>query len=186
MRTAAILVSVIATAGCATAVSREQKPIAAIEVSTATQADKADLVSILKRLAPRFGFHVDDVSDRWREFGKQTKGVPPPAMKTLYVGVWNGKDDKDFIASVDDGGHNGRAWITCYSGTRPEAGRQFWMSLRSMIHRRWPNARNIPILPSGALPLAEDLRLTPDGYKVVRSAAARYDLRQKSSLLTSR
>jgi len=41
----------------------------------------------------------------------------------------------------------------------------------------------VPVLPSGGEPLAEDLRLTPKGYKIVASAASRYQLPSNSPLL---
>lgn len=154
-----------------------------MEVLTPTGDDQADLIALLRQAAPKHGFHVDDGSAQWRDFASQGKDLPPPARKTLYAGVWSGKDDDDFIAMADDGGHNGRSWITVYTGKHGAAARRFWVDLKAQLIRRWPAARSIPILPSGALPLSEDLQLTPRGYRINRSAAANYGLAPSSPLI---
>jgi hypothetical protein len=178
------IVPLLALSACsARAASVDQSPIAAIEVPTPTRADQSELIALLRQAAPKQGFHVDDGSAQWREFARQAKNLPPPAHKTLYAGVWSGKDDNDFIAMADDGGHNGRTWITCYSGNHPAAAKRFWLDLNAAIHRRWPTTKPIPILPSGALPLSDDLQITPKGYQIVRSAAAKYGLASSSPLI---
>lgn len=184
MRHAACLTAIIGLAACsAKAASGDQMPIAAIEVPTSNQVDHSDLIALLRRLAPEQGFHVDDDSAQWSDFGGRANDLPSPARKTLYAGVWRGKDDDDLIAVADDGGHNGRSWITCYSGDDPLAAKRFWKNLNTAIFQRWPKARAIPILPSGALPLVEDLKLTSTGYKIVRSAVAKYQLPSSSPLI---
>jgi hypothetical protein len=165
------------------AATKSQSPIAAIEVLTPTNDDQADLIALLRQAALKRGFHLDDGSAQWRDFARQARDLPPPARKTLYAGVWSGEDDDDFIAMADDGGHNGRSWITVYTGEHEAAARLFWVDLKTRILRRWPAARSIPILPSGALPLSEDLQLTHGGYRINRSAAAKYSLDPSSLLI---
>jgi hypothetical protein len=179
----ATLALAIVFAGCSPA-QQPEGPAAAVEISLRTTADAADLVTMLRQLAPLEGFHVDDVSAKWRDFEQQVKDFPPAIKKTIYVGIWRGKDDDDLIVSVDDGGHPGRAWITFYRGPEPKLAERFWDALIEQIRARWPNVLPIPILPSGGLPLSNDLQATPQGYKVVRSAAERYKLPATSALLT--
>lgn len=174
----------LALSACsAHAVSDDQPPIAAIEVLTPASDDRADLIALLRQAAPKQGFHVDDGSEQWRDFAKVAKDLPLPARKKLYAGIWSGKDDDDFIAMADDGGHNGRSWITVYSGKHGAAAKRFWVDLKAQLIRRWPAARTVPILPSGALPLSDDLQLTPRGYRIKRSAAAKYGLAPSSPLI---
>lgn len=176
----------LALSSCsARAASSDQQPIAAIEVPTPNTVDKSDLIALLQQTGAKQGFHVDDGSAQWREFAKRAKDLPSPARKTLYAGVWDGKDDDDFIAMADDGGHNGRSWVICYSGKRPEAAKRFWLDLSAALRRRWPTTKPIPILPSGALPLSDDLQMTSKGYRIVRSAAAKYGLPSSSPLIAN-
>jgi hypothetical protein len=184
MRSTASLICFLALIACSgRAASDHQSPIAAIEVATPTRNEQSDLIALLRQLAPKEGLHVDDGSAQWREFAKQAKDLPPPDQKTLYVGVWSGKDDDDLIAVADDGGHNGRTWVICYSGKHPAAAKRFWRNLSAAIHRHWPTVKPIPILPSGALPLSDDLLLTSHGYRIARQAAARYGLPPSSPLI---
>ena len=59
-------------------------------------------------------------------------------------------------------------------------------ALLTDIRRRWPEARALPILPTGALPLADDLVMTGNGYRIARAAAGRYRLPPSSPLLGPR
>ncbi len=86
----------------------------------------------------------------WREFARQAKDLPTEARKTIYAGVWDGENDDDPIAVIDDGGHNGRAWIVVYPGKRPAAAKRFWRDVNVSVGRRWPSTTAIPILPSGS------------------------------------
>jgi hypothetical protein len=178
------LLLAITFSGCSPA-RQPEGPAAAVEISLRTTADDADLVAMLRQQAPLQGFHVDDVSAKWRDFEQHVKDFPPAIQKTIYVGVWRGKDDDDLIVSVDDGGHPRKAWITFYRGPEPKFAEQFWDTLTGEIRRRWPDVHSIPILPSGGLPLSNDLILTPQGYKIVRSAAERYKLPVSSALLAN-
>ena len=94
-----------------------------------------------------------------------------------------GENDDEEEADVSDMGHEGRVWLTFPKGQVPERSTKFRMQLIGAIRHRWPNSRSIPILPSGALPLAVDLRETPFGYKGSKSAAPRYGLSPNSALV---
>ncbi|SFK52940.1 hypothetical protein [Caulobacter sp. UNC279MFTsu5.1] len=51
------------------------------------------------------------------------------------------------------------------------------------LRRRWPHLRNVPILPSGGVPLRDDLQLTPTGYKLAARKAEVYGLPRGSPLV---
>lgn len=156
--------------------------VAAIEVTLRTPTDRADLIAILRRHASAGDLHVDDVS---REVQQNASSLPTFARRTIYVGLWRGRADDDLEVSVDDAGHQGKAWVVFSRGAQPEIATRLRESLLNEILRRWPDARRVPVLPSGGLPSVEDLRPTPDGYKIVRSAASDYQLPAASPLLAS-
>jgi hypothetical protein len=138
---------------------------AAIEVSLEkTSADRADLMAMLRRHAAADGLHVDDVSAE----------AQSPLGRTIYVGVWRGADDNDMEISVDDAGHAGRAWVVFSTGAQPERAARLRRLVSADILRRWPQARRVPVTPSGGLPLADDLRATNGAYEIEPAAAARY------------
>lgn len=102
---------------------------------------------------------------------------------TIYVGVWRGTKDEDFEASIDDMGHLGRAWVRFLKGGRADLPPDRREQVLVEIRQRWPDVRSVPVLPSGGLPLVDDLRHTPQGYKIVASAGPRYELPPNSPLL---
>jgi hypothetical protein len=162
------------------------KSVAVIEVPVRTTADHSDLISIMRRMAAANGMHVDDDSQKWidfqRSFPHDKDAVDTRA--TIYVGVWRGSEDDDFEASVSDMMHLGRAWVSFLQGGRADLPAEKREQVLAEIRKRWPDAPSVPALPSGGEPLADDLRLTPQGYKIAASAAARYGLAQTSPLLT--
>jgi hypothetical protein len=108
---------------------------------------------------------------------------PIDTRATIYVGVWRGLRDDDYEASVSDMFHQGRAWVTFLQGGDADLPVQARQKVLAEIRQRWPNARTVPVLPSGGEPLAEDLTLTSEGYKIVPSAAERYELSPTSPLV---
>jgi hypothetical protein len=136
----------------------------AIEVNLTTPADRADLLTLLRRHAAADGLHVDDVSET----------SPSPLGGTIYVGVWRGGGDEDMEISVDDAGHAGRAWVMFSRGAQPERAARLRRIVAADIMRRWPQARHIPVTPWGGLPNAEDLRATNQGYEIDPAVAPRY------------
>lgn len=140
--------------------------VAAVEISLRTPADRSDLVAMLRRHAAAGGLHVDDVS---QEVERNASSLPPFARRTIYIGVWRGLGDDDLEVSIDDAGHRGRAWVVFSMGAQPVLATRLRENLLAEIVRRWPDARRVPILPSGGLPSADDLRPSADGYKIVPS-----------------
>ena len=153
---------------------------AAVEVPMSEPADRRDLIAMLQRHAAAGGLHVDDNSDEARGSGGEPSVI---AGRTIYIGVFRGSEDDDMEVSVDDGGHPGRAWVIFSRGAHPDLAARTRAALRDDIFRRWPSAQRLPVLPSGGLPLASDLRLTPNGYGIARSAARDYQLPATSPLL---
>lgn len=129
------------------------------------------------------GMHVDDGSEAWREFDRQSNMMAPEDRLTINIGVWRGEDDDEPAIFVDDRYHPGRAWVTFLRGTQPERNAALRNALSSEMRRRWPGSQPIPILPSGGVPLPSDLVMTPDGYRIVRSAATNYELPPNSPLI---
>jgi hypothetical protein len=109
--------------------------------------------------------------------------VAPADRRTIYVGVWRGENDDEAEVLVDDGFHPGRAWITFPRGVQPARSTRVREPLLAEIRRRWPNARALPILPSGGLPLEDDLVPVGDSFRVAPSAAVRYELPPTSPIL---
>jgi hypothetical protein len=153
--------------------------VAAVEVPLQTPADRADLLAMLRRLAGENGCHLDDVTAKWVEMRRD---APPdePAFaksvltKTIYAGVWRGSDDTDEEISVDDGGHQGRAWVTFSQGEKPALATKLRTQVLGEIKRRWPDVREVPVMPNGAIPLADDLLWTGMSYIVKPERAAAY------------
>lgn len=180
---AAILGLIEICVACAPADQESVRTVAAVEIPLETVDDRHDLLAVLRRHAAADGeLHIDDVSEKWREL-EQEADTPADIRKTIYVGVWRGRDDDDIEASVDDVGHNGRAWVTFLKGRQPDRAARFRKSVLADIRRRWPGANALPVLPTGGLPLSDDLRMTPTGYKIDASAAARYELPKSSPLV---
>lgn len=174
---------VAASIGCAPADQDSVRTVAAVEVLLQTGADRTDLVAILRRHAAADGeLHVDDVSDKWREF-QQEADTPAATRMSIYVGVWRGANDDAIEASVTDMGHIGRAWVMFLKGRLPDRTAKFRRGVLADIERRWPNAKALPVLPTGGLPLRDDLRMTPTGYKIDSAAAATYGIPKSSPLV---
>ena len=170
-------------AACSPVDQESVRTVAAIEIPLGTADDRADLVAMLRRHAAASGLHVDDVSEGTREFEEQANLLSPEDRGTIYVGVWRGADDEEAEVLVDDRFHPGRAWVTFPRGRQPDRSTRVREGLLPELRRRWPEAHVLPILPTGGLPLADDLTMTETGYKIVRSAAARYELPPSSPLL---
>lgn len=157
---------------------------AAVEIVLRSTADRNDLLAMLRRhAAADGGLHVDDESAGWREFEAQSNMIAPEDRLTINVGVWRGEDDDELEVLVDDRYHPGRAWVMFMRGSQPERSARFREGLLAEMGRRWPDARPLPVLPWGGLPLAKHLVVTPSGYKIAPSAAPRYELPPSSPLV---
>ena len=153
--------------------------IAAIEVPLRTPADHADLLAILRHCAAEDGLHVDDGTEQWIQFRRTAPPDEPPSArsvltKTIYASVYRGADDTDLEIVVDDGGHQGRAWLSFLRGTHPELATRDRIQVLDEIMRRWPDARDVPVMPNGSLPLTDDLVWTGTSYAVKPARLAGY------------
>jgi hypothetical protein len=136
-------------------------------------------LAILRRVAGEEGLHVDDGTEQWLQFRRGAPANEPPfardvLTKTIYVGVYRGTNDDDMEMDVDDGGHQGRAWLTFFRGKQPELTAKVRVQVMSEIKRRWPDARDVPVMASGALPLADDLVWNGTTYVVKPNRLAGY------------
>jgi hypothetical protein len=96
---------------------------------------------------------------------------------TINATVWRGKNDDEPIASVmDRADHIGLGWLTFSKTEEPERTARFRDIVMKQIKIRWPKTVALPIMPTGAIPLHDDLVLTKDGYRVKRGAASKYEL----------
>jgi hypothetical protein len=155
------------------------RTVAAVEVPLRTPADHADLLAMLRRNAREDGLHVDDGTEQWIQFRRDAPSDEPPDVlnlltKTISAGVFRGADDNDMEVDVDDGGHQGRAWLTFFGGEHPELATKFRVGLVAEIKHRWPDARDVPVMPTGALPFADDLVWTGASYQVKPERLADY------------
>jgi hypothetical protein len=169
MRTG-LIAALLLCSGCgATGSTRDQlPPVAALEVPLPTARDRADFTSLLRREATAHGFHVDAATPNEIESSNSVSPI------SLNATVWRG-DDEEVVASAMDGvDHFGRVWISFEPGSDPKSFAAFRTVLWPLLVKQWPEARRLPIMPNGAIPLPQDLLRTPTGYKVKRSAAAIY------------
>jgi hypothetical protein len=149
-----------------------------------TAADRSDLIAIMRRMAAANGMHVDDDSQKWVDFENSLPAKERTTRATIYVGIWRGSQDDDMEAGISDMMHVGRAWVSFYQGGGADLPAEKRQDVLAEIGHRWPDAKSVPVLPSGGEPLAEDLRLTEDGYKIAASAGPNYGLPANSPLLT--
>jgi hypothetical protein len=170
------IVAFVLLAGCSVADQESVRTVAAIEIPLREQADRAALIGLLQRHAKRAGLHVDDVSEKWREFERQANQISPQDRVTFNVGVWRGTDDDENEMVADDRFHPGRVWVTFPRGSEADRSRRFSEPLIAEIRQRWPEAKMLPILPWGGLPHARDLVLVGGDYRIARSAAVDYEL----------
>ena len=70
--------------------------------------------------------------------------------------------------------HLGRVWITFEIGKDQQRFSRFRRKTMLDVYKRWPSTASLPIMPSGAIPLPEDMQRTPSGYRVKVTAAAKY------------
>ena len=114
---------------------------------------------------------MDDGSQEWIEFRRNAPADEPHSVrdaltKTIHVSVWRGADGRDLEVLVDDGGRQGRPWLMFLRGDQPELATKARLRLLAEIKARWPEARDIPVMPSGSLPLADNLHWTGTAYVV--------------------
>ncbi|MEB0284593.1 hypothetical protein, partial [Sphingomonas sp. 10B4] len=172
MKTASALIAglLLPLGACGAARQSENTPAAAaVDVPLPTKHDRDDFILMLRESAAAHGFHVDAATP---EEIQQSNSVSPI---TVNATVWRGKNDDEVVASAMDGiGHVGRVWLSFEKGSDQQTFSAFKADLWRHVRRRWPDALPLPIMPTGAIPLPNDLVRTPDGFKVKPSAAAKY------------
>jgi hypothetical protein len=156
--------------GCGIAEQPEwAKTVWAYEVPLPTDADKVRFVELLRQEAEAEGFHVDAATPQELEVLSEVSPV------TFSASVWRGENDEESIASaMDFEDHIGRVWLSFSLGQDPDRSKRFRERLLPKIKSIWADTASLPIMPSGAIPLAGDLVRTPSGYIVNPSAAASY------------
>lgn len=178
MRIIAVVVLLACSACGVVPQPKSGRTVAAFEVPVFTKPDRDALIALLSQYAAPEGFHVDADTD---EENKQLSKVSPI---TINATVWRGKNDDEPIASVMDGpDHIGLGWLTFSLSEEPERTAHFRDRVMKAIRARWPSTKPLPIMPTGAIPLHDDLVLTKDGYRVKRNAAAKYELPASSPLI---
>lgn len=144
--------------GCVADQPESLKTVAAFEVPLPTATDKSDFLALMRQEAVAQGYHLDAASD------DQLRALSRVSPLTLNASIWRGNDEENMVSAMDGADHVGRIWITFSKGDNPE---------RS-VKQRWPDTAALPIMPSGAIPLARDLVRTPLGYEVRASEASKY------------
>lgn len=178
MRRGVIALIVLGSA-CGVAPQPESaRTVAAFEVPLPSPEQRAEFLKLLRGAAEIEGLHLDASN---ADELKQLSEVSP---MTINAAVWRGADDDEALASVMDvPGNLGRAWISFSKGEDPALSTRFRDRAMRKILERWPRTQGLPIMPTGAIPLPADLRQTPQGYRVERSAAPRYYLSPTSPLI---
>lgn len=174
-----VLAFCVAISGCGvaqheSAAAESARTVAAFEVPLPSEADRSELLSVLRAVAAPEGMHVDaDTSD---ELEARARSIPIAKM-TIHSAVWRGSNDEEVIATVMDWyDHLGQVWITFSRGKDPTLTSRFRESAMREILRRWPGTLSLPIMPTGAIPLYGDLVRTPHGYVVNPAEAHKYQL----------
>ncbi len=162
-------------AGCGIAAQPESaKTVAAFEVPLRSEADRNQFLAVLRAAAAPEGMHVD--AESTQDLAQQTK-VSPAFGKTMNAAVWRGSnDDEAVLSAMDEHDHLGQVWIMFFRGEDPALASRFRKIVTREIMLRWPKTLSLPIMPTGAIPLYNDLIRTPNGYIVNPSAAHRYEL----------
>lgn len=176
-----LLVLLLACSACGGAPQPESaRTAAAYEVPLPTSSDREELIAMLGQEAKALGFHVDAATAD--EIKLQSEVSP----LTINAAVWRGENDEEPVASVMDGAdHLGLAWITFSKSEVPERTARFRERVMRRIMLRWPKTQALPIMPTGAIPLRDELLLTTAGYRVKREAASTYGLSPTSPLIAS-
>ena len=89
--------------------------------------------------------------------------------------VWRGVNDDEPVASaMDQPDHLGQVWIAFFKGEDPALNGRLRERAMREIMRQWPDTLSLPIMPTGVIPLHQDLVRTPNGYEVNPAEAYKY------------
>lgn len=156
--------------GCVADQPEAAQAVSALEVPLPTHTDKSDFLALLRMEAEAQGYHVDAASE------DELKAVSRISPLTFNASIWRGNDEENMASAMDSAEHIGRVWITFPKGENPQRSAEFRGSLIPKIQHRWPETASLPIMPSGAIPLVDDLVRTPSGYEVKASEAQKYQV----------
>lgn len=146
------------------------RTVAAFEVPLPTARDKAEFLKLLRKKAEAHGYHVDAASP---EELRQLSEISPI---TLNAAVWRGEDEEVVASAMDFADRIGRVWISFPKGDDASRFKQFREELMPEVQRLWPRTASLPIMPTGAIPLTNDLVRTPSGYEVNPATKSKYQL----------
>lgn len=162
----------VVCSSCAVANQPESaRTVAAFEVPLPTPCDKEAFLTILREEARRSGYHLDAATTQ------ELRRLSEVSPITMNAAVWRGKDDDEAVASAMDlPDHLGDVWFTFSKGTEPDSVAAFRAKVMRRVSGRWPQTMRLPIMPTGAIPLRQDLVRTPSGYEVDPRAKAKYQV----------
>jgi hypothetical protein len=152
------------------------KTVEAVEVPLAGPADRKLLLDLMARDAREAGdFHLDAATP---------EALANVYHATIHATVWRGHDDDFPDVSASDVAI-GAVWVEFPLGDRADASARLRQRLLRDIRQQWPATKDLPVLPTGGLPLREDLVLTQHGYRIKSSVAGTYHLPPDSPLIAS-
>ena len=162
-------------AACSARQPDSWRTVAAFEIPLSSEADREEFLLVLKGAAEAEGMHVDLTSSQ--DLRAMAQAIPQ-SESTVRAAVWRGsKDDEPVATAMDLAGHLGRIWLTFAKGEDPSLNNRFQQRAMSEIIRHWPSTLSLPVMPTGATPLPQDLIKTKDGYIVNPSEAHKYQLK---------
>lgn len=146
------------------------RQVRAVEVPIRSATDREDLKNIMKRHGDKYGLHFVDTTASWQ-------AAPPELRKTLYFALDRPvKQREEWEITAEDEGKGTDPWIVFFYGVDPPRAKASRDLLVSALRERFPNLLDVPIMPTGALPLRQDLIRTQAGYEVRPDRAADYGL----------
>jgi hypothetical protein len=149
------------------------KTVAAFEVPLPSESDREQFLSVLRAAAASAGMHVDAMSKGELQ---ASAAVSSNFNQTMRAAVWVGSNDVDSVAvASDQSDHLGQVWIMFLRGEDPALATQFRETAMRAIMLQWPDTLSLPIMPSGSIPLHQDLLREGNGYVVNPSQAHRYE-----------
>lgn len=144
------------------------KTTAAFEVPLHNADDRQRFLALLNEVSEANGYHVDAATPSELEWSSQVSPI------TFNAAVWRGNDEELMASAMDFQDRIGRVWISFPKGEAPLRSMRFQKALMARVRQGWPETASLPIMPSGAIPLTEDLVRTDAGYSVKPGAAGKY------------
>ena len=156
------------------------RTIAAYEIPLANKAERNAFLDQLGEIAQSEGLHIDRATDTELSY---VSNLMPEAAMTIDASAWRGEADDELEAIVSDAGHVGQAWVLFLRGEDPELAARFRERAIREVIQTYPDVRTLPVMPTGAIPLSEDLCAAEGFYKVKRESAEKYQLPASSLLI---